>query len=416
MPMNSKVLEYLTPIGEAVGKVASTLLETVNLSVEKVSLLHATRRISARDYIAEENAPKYSKSAVDGFAVLSNDTVGASHHNPAVLRLKADLKVNQVFDKCVDPGEAVRIQTGTIIPCGADAVVMEEDVSVVSGQVYVYKPVSPGQNIMKPGEDYRKGDILVEKGRYITPLYIAALASAGHGNVEVYRKIRVGIIAIGDELIEPGSPIEPGRVYEVTGILVRNMLEAEGFFETRYYGIVGDSVDELENSLNKALDENDFVITTGATGVSSNDIVYDLVSRTGKWLFRGVRMRPGRPTSASLIGDKLVIHFSGFPVAAWTGYEAILRPAIARFLGLKGVERTVIYGKLSRRVPSTVGYATYIRVQIHTADKEVVVEPYMLRGSGVISSLFRTQGYIVIPEDVEGYDKGVIVPVYLHGL
>jgi molybdopterin molybdotransferase len=316
---------------------------------------------------------------------------------------------------CVESGFTVRVHTGAPIPCGADAVVMDEDVKVQGNTILVFKPVAPGANIILKGEDISENSIIVEPGSLIRPAHIAALASIGVNTLQVYRKIKVSIIAIGDELIEPGYSLSGDKEYNSSAYIVYAQLVRDGIFQVNYAGIVPDDTEAILTTIRgEAAKGSDLIITVGGTGVSETDKIPELLEKHSSPIFRGVRMRPGRMTSASLVLGKPVLNLSGFPVAAWAGYELILRPAIATWLNIKGFERPVIYAYLSRRLPNTSGYTSIVRVTLIAKDDEYYAEPYMLRGSGVISSLLRTHGYVIIPEDTEGFEEGEKVPVYIY--
>jgi len=410
-----KRLKTLISVDSAVELLTKALSESVKLNIEEVRVLEGLGRILAEDIRAPIDVPPFNRSAVDGYAVYAGDVVNASIYNPVELVLKGTITPSdQPPDRCIEPGEAVRVHTGSPIPCGANAVVMDEDTEIRGSRLVVYKPVSPGQNISRRGEDFGKGEIVVSTGTILNPAHVAALSSIGLDRVRVYRRIRVGVLTSGNEVCEPGVVSEcPTLIYNSSARLIVALLENDGFHDVKYYGVFPDDPDVLSDALLKAADENDLVVTTGGTGVSEGDALVESIMEVGRVVFRGVKMRPGRPTSLTLVNGKPVLNLSGYPVAAWTGYEAILRPALREWLGLKGFTRPVVYAKLARRVPNAVGYRSYIRVLLRDEGGEYLVEPYMLRGSGVLSSLLRSHGYIVIPENVEGLEKDSLVAVHL---
>jgi molybdopterin molybdotransferase len=410
-----KRLTTLISVDDAVELLARTLDTAVSLEPEEVRVLEAVGRIIAEPVEAEIDIPPFNRSAVDGYAVRAGDTVSASVYNPVELVLKGVLTPSdKPPSRCVEPGEAVRVHTGSPIPCGADAVVMDEDVEVKDDSVVVYKPVSPGQNISRRGEDFAKGDIIIARGTILNPVHIGVISSIGVDRVKVYRRLRIGVLTSGNEVCEPGIDRDCGTlIYNSSARLITALLRQNRFIDVKYYGVFPDDPEILSNAVVEASMENDLVVTTGGTGVSESDALIDAMLNTGKIVFRGVKMRPGRPTTLSLINNKPVLHLSGYPVAAWTGYEAILIPAVRKWLELKGLERPMVYARLSRRIPNTVGYRSYIRVILRDAGGGYVAEPYMLRGSGVLSSLLKSHGYIVVPENVEGIEKDSAVPVYL---
>ncbi|WP_448577337.1 molybdopterin molybdotransferase MoeA [Thermosphaera sp.] len=403
-----KILKGLIEVDEAVAAFAK-VLSKINLQKESVRIEEALGRIVASDVKAEFDFPDQDRSAVDGYAVLAEDTYYASQYNPVELKIVN----NREGDLCVERGVAFEVFTGNPIPCGANSVVMKEDTVRDNDKILVLKPVPVGGNISRKGEDYTKGSVLVGKGTVVNPFHIAIMASNGLKMVEVFEKLKIGIISTGNEIVSPGLAREHGEYYDSTGTLIHQLLIQDGFYRVTYYGIFPDDVKALTEALEEATLENDIVITIGGTGVSESDVVIDAAEKIGEQVFRGVKMRPGRPTSSSLVNGKPVLHLSGYPVAAWTGYEVILRRAVAKAFNLVNYKRHVAFARLSRRLPNQAGYQTYIRVQLKTGEGELTAEPYMLRGSGVLSSLVFSHGYVEIPSNIEGFEKGDIVKVFL---
>lgn len=409
-----KPIRELLSVDEAVGKLVEVFERNIRLGVEEVDLLNSMNRILVEDFIATSNRPRYDISAVDGYAVRSIDLVGASLYNPIKLRIKGISRPGMPPVE-IDRGETIRVHTGAPIPRGSDAVVMDEDVEIRGNEIAVYRPIPRGSNVVLKGEDFREGELLATRGSIIKPHLIGILAANGVGKVKVYRKIKISLIPIGDELIEPGSVYVEGREYSSSTYLIYTTLLRDGLFDVEYPGIIPDNLDILVKTILREIEKGvDIVITIGGTGVSESDIVAEFTENTGETVFRGVKIRPGRPTSCTLFNGKIIIHLSGFPVAAWTGYEVILRRAVINWLGISGLERRVVNAILTKRTPGVPGYRSVIRVRVFNVDNVVFAEPYMLRGSGVLSSLLKTNGYIVIPEDIEGFDKNTVIPVYLY--
>jgi molybdopterin molybdotransferase len=411
-----EVAKTFISVEEARDRLFKVLRDSIVLDIETAHIMNSLGRVVSEYIKAPVSRPRNSLSAVDGYAVRSLDTVGASYYTPVELIVRGALRPGDDPDKlCVEHGSAIRVHTGAPLPCGADAVVMDEDVELRGETILVYRPAAPGLNVIYRGEDISEGSIITEPGTVVQPAHIAALASLGVSTLRVYGKIRVSIIAIGDELIEPGSPLGPGKEYNSSTYIVYAQLLKDGIFHVSYTGIVPDNAESIISAIKSEVARGtDIVITLGGTGVSEADKIAELLKKASLTVFRGVKMRPGRMTSASIMYRRPVIHLSGFPVAAWAGYELILRPAIAKWIGIKGFERPVVYAYLSRRVPNTSGYTSIIRVALQVRNGEYYAEPYMLRGSGVISSLLRTNGYIIVPENVEGFEEGERVPVHLY--
>ncbi|MGC9011909.1 molybdopterin molybdotransferase MoeA [Thermogladius sp.] len=403
-----KGIKELVSVREAVSRLAKVLAK-IELDVEEVEVLEAYGRVLASDVVALVDHPGFDRSAVDGYAVVSSDTYSASMFNPAELEV--------VEAPAIGPGKARPVSTGEPLPSGADAVVMEEDVKRVGGKILVYKPVARGSNVSRRGEDFASGEVLVRAGTVLDFRKIPIIYASGHSTVRVFRKLRVGVVTVGSEVVEPGpdtASLGRGRVFNSTAYVVLSYLRRLPFIEARYYGVVPDDLGLLADFVARALALNDVVVTTGGTGPGETDLVYDLVETRGAWVFRGVAMRPGRPTSASVIDGKPVLHLSGFPLAAWVGLEGVFRPALVEALGLKGFSNQVVYAKLTRRLPNQAGYTTFVRSTLTTGVGGLpLVEPFMLRGSGLLRSLAETNSYIRLEEGSEGFEEGDVVPVYL---
>jgi molybdopterin molybdotransferase len=405
--LEGKELKSLTSLAAAVDKLAS-VLKGLKLGVEEVELLEARGRVLSRSIEAKIAHPPFDRSAVDGYAVRSSDTYSASLFNPVELRVVKEAQIK--------PGYASPVSTGEPLPEGADAVVMVEETTWRDGKIMVYRPVAVGANVSRRGEDFSAGDVVLEAGSVLDFRKIPVLSAAGYSRVEVLGKLRIGVVSIGSEVVEPtwvSGHLPRGRIMNSTSYVVLSYLGRYPFINTAYYGIAPDEYNIVEDIVLKALSVNDIVITTGGTGPGSSDLVYELVEKNGKWVFRGVAMRPGRPTSLSLIDGKPILHLSGFPLAAWTGLEGLFKPALTRALGLKGLETRVVYARVATRLPNQAGYTTFIRSRLKAVGGELVVEPFMLRGSGLLRSLSETDSYIRVEEGSEGFEEGEVIPVYL---
>ncbi len=411
--MNRKLLGKLITIDEAIEKALEKI--RIELRVEEIPLDEALNRIIAEDFYALRDQPDYNRSTVDGFAVRSIDVVGASSFNPVTLRVKGVLSAgDDPKDAMIGEGEAYEVYTGAPLPRGADAVVMYEDTRIIDeSSIEVYNPIPKYGNVSRIGEDYTRGTLLVEKNTLLKPWHLAIISGNGVNRVKVYEKLRIGVINTGDEVVEPGHPKLLGKIYDTTGVLVRTYLAQLGFTMVKYYGVFPDDEEILYEAISKAAEENHIVATIGGTSVGGRDVVRDIVDKYGKWIFRGVAMRPGRPTSLAVINNTPLFMLSGYPVAAWTGLEALFTPIIYGLLGVEPPPKPAVKAVLKTRLPNRVGYRSYIRVRVWRENDEWVTEPYMLKGSGILSSLVKSNGYIILPENVEGYDAGEKVTVYL---
>ncbi len=388
---------------EAVSRAAKLVI-----GEESVPLMHAVGRVCAREYRSPVEIPPADTSAVDGYAVKSSDVSSATPTNPVELRL--------VQRDELGFGEAKRVFTGDPLPRGADAVVMEEFCEDLGTRVLVYHAVAPWQNVRRRGEDLARGRKIVCRGEVLRPWHIAALASIGVSEVVVLERIRVGILVVGSEVVEPSEGLrayEVGKVLNSTGYVVYAALAEHVFFEPVYLGIVPDDVGEIAEKLRESLQRCHAIVTCGGTGPSSRDVTVSSVEAVGgKILTRGVAMRPGRPTSVAVVEGKPVYMLSGFPVAAFLGVKYVVIPSLTCLAGIS-YEAPRASAKLSSRLASDPNYTNFARIKLVTVGNDFVAEPVAIKGSGNISSLLEANAVAIVPRGVEGFEKGsrIIVDV-----
>ena len=386
--------------------------------VVEVTISEALNKYLAEDITARFDVPGFNRSAVDGYAVRSIDTFGASPTNPIMLRVVGFMAVGDDPSKySLNPGEAVEISTGAPLPINADAVVMYEDTRRSGDYVEILRPVPPMGNVSRRGEDVKANEVMYRRGMKILPWDLGVLASMGVYRVKVFSP-RVAIISTGNELVEvtdtPASGPPPGRVINSSRFVIEGLLKSLGC-EPNYLGIVGDDEDRIAKVVSDALRDHDAVITTGGVSVGKVDYTIRAVSRLNpEYLNHGLSIRPGRPNSIAVVNGKPVFMLSGFPVAAATGFDVLVRPVLLHMMGATDDPRPVIRGVLTRRVSTPVNTRSFVRVRAYLGrDGRVYVEPLALTGSGILSTLVRGNGILVVPENREGFDEGDEVEVTL---
>ena len=395
-----KLIKKLIPLKDAEKIVFEHLSNYLaeNSKIKKVGIIGALNRISAEDIKAPIDLPYFNRAAMDGYAVIAEDTFGASETNPIILNL---VDRDEIFN-----GEAKKIFTGDELPKNANAVVMKEFCNEVDDFVEIYKGVHPNENVSRIGEDVKKGDVVLKKGEIINPYHLNMLASLGIKEIKVYN-LSFGIISTGDELVslEEIRDIEEdinklkGKIINSNSYMLYGLVKNLGF-DAKIYGVVEDNKKELKEAIKTALSENDILLITGGTSVSERDITIETVKELGRVIVHGVNIRPGKPFGFGIIDDKPIFMLSGYPVASAVQFELFIH----RFF----VNRKKITMPLKRNIASELGRVDFVRVKV---DREV--EPIRITGSGVISSLIKSDGYVLIPENVEGYEKGELVDVYL---
>lgn len=387
-------------------------------STIEVPVGEALGRYVAEDIIAPLDMPPFNRSVVDGYAVRSRDTFGASPSNPIVLKVKGFIGVGEIPGFSVGEGEAVEVSTGAPLPPGADAVVMYEKARRFGSIVEVLEPVPPFGNVSRVGEDVRVGELLVRRGTRLMPWDVAVLASLGFKKVKVY-DVRVAVACIGRELVELDDVVDADSTFKGGFIVNSNRYTMEGLlklngFTPEYIGIVQDDFEAVREALGAALERYDAIITTGGASVGKVDYTVKAVkSLNPELLIHGILMRPGRANSVAVVGGKPVFMLSGFPVASIMGFEALAKPVLLHMVEAREEPKPLVKGILTRRVTTPVNTRSYVRVRVYTSKGKTFVEPLALTGSGILSTLIKGNGILVVPENREGYDEGEEVEVIL---
>ncbi len=392
-------------------------IQIKDLEVEEVYLKDGLNRVLSDDIIAPMNIPSFNKSAVDGYAVIAEDTFGASQTNPCVLTIVGSVSMGKVPDLQIKRLEAVEVTTGSIIPNGANAVVMIEYTKKIDEKkIEVYSSVAPNENISRIGEDIKKGDIVLKKGTRLKPPHLGVLASLGFTKVSVFRKPKVAVLSTGDELIEIGTPIEMGKTIDVNRLIISLMVEELGG-EVIDLGIAPDNIDVIKSKLKKGLMNADIVVISGGTSVSKIDLVPEAINQIGKpgVIVHGISIRPAMPTGIAIVNGKPIFMLSGYPVAAIIGFNLFVKPLILRLLFTQDEPKPIVKCRVLRRIPHSTGLRTFVRVFVKKVGEEYVVEPLRITGSGLLTSMTKANGILIIPENVEGYEVGDLVDVTLIG-
>ena len=390
----------LTPYEEAL-RLALDDIEGIR-EVEEVALDDALGRVLAEDIVSPIDSPPFDRAAVDGYALRAEDTFPAREYNPVELKVIDEITAGEESSAKVEPGTAVKLMTGSKMPEGANAVLMQEMAERDRDVIRVLRPVAPGQNVAFAGEDVKKGEVILRKGGILRPQDLALLKSVGFKRVKVKKKPRVGIIVTGDELIEEfdEEALKSGKILESNSIMLKGLVR-QYFGEPVFYGVVPDDEDAIWGAIERAKRENDLVLVTGGSAFGDRDFAHRFV----RLLFHGTTIKPGRPIG---YGERVFI-MSGYPVAVFAQFHLYVKHALAKLVGAKNYEVRV-RAKLTDRVPSQLGRYEFVKVWYENG----VARPVKKKGSGIISSLVESNGYMEIPEDSEGYLEGEEVEVVLY--
>jgi len=400
-----KGFEKLTGVDETRSAFMEALKPTKMHSVQ-VALTAALGRILAENAIAEGDLPPFDRSAVDGYAVRAQDTFEASQFNPKILKLTQE---NGVGSK-----EARQIWTGNPMPPGADAAVMMEHTRRIGEGIEVWASITPGENVAKRGEDVKRGEVALKAGTRLGAHHVALLAALGKTRVDVAKKPLVALLSTGNELVELGSEPEPHQVIDVNRLTLASMCLELGA-ETLDLGIARDDAEEIGAKIREGLGRADVIIVTGGTSVGYADLVPTVVAQMGKpgIIVHGIAMRPGMPTALAVLQNKPIFIFSGNPVAAMVGFEVFARPLILKLLGVESEPRPMVKARLTQRVASTLGHRVFLRVKVFEKGGDFFAEPIRVRGSGILTTMTKANGYVMIPENREGVDQGELITVHL---
>ena len=369
----------------------------------------ALNRVLAEDLIVEEDLPRFDRSAVDGYAIRWDDTIGASQFKPVFLQI-ADCQE-------VQSNEARRIWTGNPIPPGANAVVMMENTKRRGSELEVWIPLTRDENVSKRGEDVRKGDIAIKARTRLKPYHLGMLSALGNAEVKVLEQPKIGILATGTELMPIGKALQHSQIFESNRVMISAMCRELGGTPIDL-GIVDDDATAIAEKIKTGLENGDAIITTGGTSVGGLDLVPEVVNNMGKpgVIVHGVALRPAMPTALAVLDGKPLIILSGNPVAAIIGFEVFARPLIFRMLGLeKEDKRSTVNAIMTRKVATALGRKTFVRVRVFQQNGDFLAEPVSARGSGAISTMTRGNGFVIVPENREGLAEGEEVVVQLFG-
>ncbi|WP_134682773.1 molybdopterin molybdotransferase MoeA [Brevibacillus migulae] len=385
---------------------------------ESIDWEDAVGRIVATDLHATCALPPFDRSAMDGYAVRSADTAGASPEATVTLRVVETVLAGDVPRKQLGPGEAARIMTGGMIPAGADCVIMFEQTvnpGEVAETVALKKAGKPGENIIKQAEEVAEQQIVLKKGERINPGTVAVLATFGYVQVPVIRKPRIGILSTGNELVGADQPLVPGKIRDSNTPMLSALIREAGGIPVRFprlpdeYGL---TVQEIET----AMAQVDVLITTGGVSVGDMDMVAAFVDRDDvELLFNRVAMRPGSPTTAAAYQGKLLCGLSGNPGACYIGFELFIRPLLYKLTGKPHVEPRQMQAILASDYLKPCPYPRYLRGKLSAVGSTLYAYPDALDKSAPLSSLKDTECLIVIPAGGRGLQANETVTVIPTG-
>jgi molybdopterin molybdotransferase len=374
---------------------------------EELPIGAAAGRVSAADLASTIFVPPFARSAMDGYAVVADDTRGATRERPVRLRIVDRVFTGGVPSHAVNSGECAEIATGAPLPEGADAVVMVEETARVDGMhVAICAEAAPKQNIGRKGADISPGDLVVRRGDLLNPSRLGAVAAIGCARVEVFARPRVAILSTGNEVIEPGTPLSPGQIYDVNRFTLAAVVEAHGGV-AEMHAPARDTIEALLAALEACADA-DVIIFSGGSSVGDRDLLVDLIARRGEMIFHGIAVKPGKPTLFALVDGRPFFGMPGNPTSCLSNAYILLVPFLRATARLPVYAPRTVTATLGRRIVSQAN-----RHQFYTVRLNGNVALPAFKGSGDITSLSQADGYIEIPASEDTVEEGALVQVTL---
>jgi molybdopterin molybdotransferase len=384
---------------------------------ETIFIGDALNRILIKEIIAEEDLPSFRRSSMDGYAVRAQDTFGTSENLPAFLDLIGEVTMGEVPTDVVTPGKAIRISTGGMMPDGADAVIMiEYSHSLDEKTIEVNRTVAPLENVISPGDDFKKGMVIFERGAIIRPQDIGIMAGLGIQNITVYKRPKVAIISTGDEIIPIDQKPKPGQVRDINSYTLSAFCRQAGAIPINL-GLCKDNFSALRKTVAGAMETSDAVWISGGSSVGLRDMTLKVLESfdNTELLVHGIAVSPGKPTIIARIGNTAVFGLPGHVASAMVVAEIFLNPFLSKLSGDVSTgqdHHSCRQAELERNVESASGRDDYIRVKLNKRDGHIFAEPISGK-SGLISTLVEADGLLKIDRNTEGLYKGQVVNVML---
>lgn len=405
MPTPMRPIRETLPIDEARALAFEALPQVTR--VERVALTAAVGRVAAADVVSAVDVPPFDRAAMDGYAVIAEDTFGAGRYEPRVLTRVETVYTGDTPRQTVARGQCAEIATGAPMPDGADAVVMVEETERDGDAVKVFTPVYPKQHVGRRGADFGAGATVVGRGLLLTPARIGAIAAAGLAGVEVFGKPRVAILSTGNEVADPGTPLAPGHIYDINRFTLDAITREHGG-EPFALPAAPDTIDDLTSSLTRAAANADIIVFSGGSSVGERDLILDVIRARGEIVFHGIAVKPGKPTVFGRVDGKPVLGMPGYPTSCLSNAYMLLVPMLRHMAHLPAWEPRVVSLPVTRRIVSSTGRHQFYTVRV----RDGAAEP-AFKASGDITSMAAADGYIEIPAQTDVVEAGEIVDVKL---
>ena len=375
--------------------------------IEHVALEAANGRVLARDVVSTTDVPPFTRAAMDGYAVRAQDTAGATRQQPTTLAWIEKVFTGQMPSRTLGRGQCTEIATGAPMPPGADAVVMVEETDAdESGHVRIFAPVEPRQNTGRQGADIQRGQTVLRAGQELNASRVGAIAAVGLRSVDVYARPRVAVLSTGNEIVEPGKPLEPGHIYDINRFTLSAAVAEHGGVPVPHRA-AADTIEDISRAVDDCLQE-DVLVFSGGSSVGERDLILDVLGNRGEILFHGISVKPGKPTAFGLIDGKPFFGMPGYPSSCLSNAYILLGPALRAVARLPPRIVKKVMVPLAQRIVSTTGRHQFYTVRI--VDGAALPA---FKQSGDITSMSQADGSIEIPIDTDVVEQGAMVEVTL---
>lgn len=382
--------------------------QTLSPKTEKVHLRELAGRVTSQEVVSNVNVPDFPRAMMDGFAVRCEEIEGATSYNRIALNVLYEVFAGDLQQPDLAIGSAARIMTGAPVPPGANAVIPVEQTEKVGEQVFANSNIAMGKNIAQIGEDIRANEPIIPAGRRLRPQDLGVLSSIGVREADCFCKPKVLMIVTGNELLGPGSDPQPGKTIDSNSPMASALVARDGGELT--VQMVGDDQDSIRGILQS--EEFDVILVSGGSSVGQRDFAPQLISELGELNFHGIAMRPSSPAGVGKIANRFVFLLPGNPVSCLCAYEFFAGRLIRRLAGFDPQfphpQKELL---LSQKIVSVIGRVDYARVFV---DESGGVVPIAISGASILSSATRADGFVVVPQDCEGYGAGEAVSVYFY--
>jgi molybdenum cofactor synthesis domain-containing protein len=401
----------MRPFGDVISlEAARAILDATGTPIDRtetIPLEDANGRVVAADIIANDDVPPFSRAGMDGYALRASDTRGASRAASRTLKRVHTLYTGQVSPVPVGEGQCIEIATGAPLPAGADAVVMVEETDAEERDIVrVFAEVQPQQNVGRQGADIKAGQVVVRAGDTLNSSRVGALAAVGTVRVNVYQRPRVAILSTGNEVVVPGTPLEPGQIYDINRFTLAAVVSEHGGIPVAFPP-APDTLDALVSTLDDLI-ACDIVVFSGGSSVGERDLIRDAIAAKGRLLFHGVAVKPGKPTGLGVVRDKPVFAMPGYPTSCLSNAHMLLVPMLRRLARLPPRINRIVTLPLAHAIASASGRHQFYTVRIANGTATPA-----FKASGDITSMSLADGYIEIPANVDRVEAGTQVDVTL---